>query len=511
MKGSKPQKRTARLSGLLERSSRLISRVAGEDGAMISSIEYNSTGVIPGSLFVAIEGAESDGHSYVRDALARGAAGALVSAGRVSEFEDLRGKAALLSSPDTRRALSALSAAFYGDPSSGMLVIGVTGTNGKTSITYMLESILKEAGREAGVIGTINYRWKGREAPAPNTTPESRDVQAMMRAMADDGVDALVMEVSSHGLKLGRVDDVEFDAAIFTNLTRDHLDFHLSFEDYFASKLLLFELLARSEKGRRAGIVNCDDEYGRSILREGGSRPYPLFGFGLSEDADYRPAVSSIHNSIEGVRYRLERPEPGADVELHVAGGFNVYNSLAAFAASRVIGIPVETIVGGLKRLLAVPGRFDRIRSDDGFGVVVDYAHTDDALAKLLQSARELSPRRLITVFGCGGNRDKTKRPLMGRAAASLSDVVIVTSDNPRKEEPGAIINDILAGMEGARYDVEPDRERAIAMAIERAGEGDIVVIAGKGHEDYQIIGAEKRHFDDREVAMKYIAARSKR
>lgn len=508
---SKPPQRTARLAGLLERSARVVSPAAGDAGVVISSIEYNSAGVVPGSLFVAIEGTQSDGHSYVRDAVARGASAVVVSVARAAEFGDLSGKAVLIASPDTRRALSALSSAFFGAPSSGMLVIGVTGTNGKTSITYMLESILKEAGREVGVIGTINYRWKGGEAPAPNTTPESRDLQAMMRAMADDGVDALVMEVSSHGLKLGRVDDVEFDAGIFTNLTRDHLDFHRSFEDYFASKLLLFDLVGRFKKGRCAGIVNCDDEYGQTILRGRGERPYPLFGFGLSEHADYRAQASSIRNSIEGVRYTLERPAPGAVIDLRVAGGFHVYNSLAAFAAAHALGVPAETIVGGLSRLSTVPGRFDRIRSDDGFGVIVDYAHTDDALAKLLESARELSPRRLITVFGCGGNRDKTKRPLMGRAAASLSDVVIVTSDNPRKEEPGAIINDILSGMKGARYDVEPDRERAIAMAIERAEEGDIVVIAGKGHEDYQIVGTEKRHFDDREVAMKYIAARSKR
>ncbi|MBP7605143.1 MAG: hypothetical protein KBA15_14545, partial [Spirochaetes bacterium] len=319
--GSRPPQRSARLAGLLERSTRVVSPAAGDAGVVISSIEYNSAGIVPGSLFVAIEGTQSDGHSYVRDAVARGASAVVVSAARAAEFGDLAGKAAVLASPDTRRALSALSSAFFGAPSSGMLVIGVTGTNGKTSITYMLESILKEAGREVGVIGTINYRWKGGEVPAPNTTPESRDVQAMVRAMADDGVDALVMEVSSHGLKLGRVDDVEFDAGIFTNLTRDHLDFHLTFEDYFASKLLLFDLVGRSGKGRRAGIVNCDDEYGRTILRGRGERPYPLFGFGLSEDADYRPEVSSIHNSIEGVRYTLESPAPGAVIDLRVAGG----------------------------------------------------------------------------------------------------------------------------------------------------------------------------------------------
>jgi UDP-N-acetylmuramoyl-L-alanyl-D-glutamate--2,6-diaminopimelate ligase len=499
------------LSGLVDKSAPFVSTAFGDVGCVISSIEYNSAKVGTGSLFVAIEGAQTDGHAYVRDAIERGAGAVVVSQNRQAEFADLAGKTTLLAAADTRRALSVLSAAFYGFPSSGMLVLGVTGTNGKTSITYMLESIFKSAGRTPGVIGTVNYRWKGGLVPAPNTTPESRDVHEIVRAMADDGVDALVMEVSSHGLKLGRVEDVEFDAGIFTNLTRDHLDFHLTFEDYFASKLRLFDLIDRSKKSRRAGIVNCDDEYGRTVLSGKGSRSYPLFGFGLSDDADYRPEKSSIRNSIDGVSYRIDRPPPGTAIDLHVAGGFHVYNSLAAFAAAHAIGIAPEAITAGLSALSTVPGRFDRLRSDNGYGVIVDYAHTDDALAKLLQSARELSPRRIITVFGCGGNRDRTKRPLMGETAAKLSDVVIVTSDNPRKEEPGAIIGDILAGMKGARYDVEPDRERAIAMAIEKAGEGDIVVIAGKGHEDYQIIGTEKRHFDDREIAMKYIAARAKR
>lgn len=499
------------LSGLVDKCAPFVSTASGDAGCVISSIEYNSSKVGKGSLFVAIEGTQSDGHTYVRDALERGASAIVISEGRLDGFGDLAGKATVLVSADTRRALSILSAAFYGFPSSGMMVIGVTGTNGKTSTTYMLESILKTAGREVGVIGTINYRWKGGLVPAPNTTPESRDAQEIVRAMADDKVDALVVEVSSHGLKLGRVDDVEFDAGVFTNLTRDHLDFHLTFEDYFASKLRLFDLLDRSGKPRRAGIVNCDDEYGRTIYNGKGSRSYPLFGFGVSDDADYRADKSSISNSVDGVSYRIDRPRPGAAIDLRLAGGFHVCNSLAAFAAAHAIGIAPEAIAAGLTGLSAVPGRFDRIRSDEGFGVVVDYAHTDDALAKLLQSARELSPRRIITVFGCGGNRDRTKRPLMGETASRLSDVVIVTSDNPRKEEPGAIINDILAGMKGAIFDVEPDRERAIAMAIALAGEGDIVVIAGKGHEDYQIIGEEKRHFDDREIAMKYIAAGAKR
>jgi UDP-N-acetylmuramoyl-L-alanyl-D-glutamate--2,6-diaminopimelate ligase len=261
-------------------------------------------------------------------------------------------------------------------------------------------------------------------------------------------------------------------------------------------------------KKRRAGIINIDDEYGVRILDGKSSFSYPLKSFGYSEDADYRPEPGSVSSTIEGIRYVLDRPVRGAAIELHVSGTFHVHNSLCAFAAAHAMGLPIEAILRGLSGMRTIPGRFERIRSGLGFSVIVDYAHTDDALTKLLQSARSLNPRRLITVFGCGGNRDRTKRPLMGRSAAGLSDRVIVTSDNPRNEEPGDIIKDILEGIEGSNFEVEADREKAIEKAVMTAAEGDIVVIAGKGHEDYQIIGKEKRHFDDREMVRKFIGAR---
>lgn len=484
-------------------------QVAGDaPDAPIASVDYDSRRIANGSLFVAVEGFQSDGHRFVTAAVDAGAAAAVVSRARLPEFAPLAERGvAIIGSDNTRRALSALSAAFYDNPSAGMTVIGVTGTNGKTSITYMLEAIMRAAGRVPGVIGTVNYRWCGRETAAPNTTPESRDLQQLIAEMRDDGVDTLIMEVSSHGLALGRVDHVAFTAAIFTNLTRDHLDFHADFEDYFAAKKRLFTLLG-GLPGDRAGIVNVDDDYGRRLARDFAGASYPVLGFGMHDDAAYRVDPASVVNSLEGIAYTLSRPDGGGRIALPLAGRFHVYNSLAAVATAHRLGISFDCIRDALAGIAHIPGRFNTIASRLGFHVVVDYAHTDDALRKLLTSVRELRPRRLITVFGCGGDRDRAKRPLMGRAAAELSDHVIVTSDNPRTEDPARIIEDIRAGIDGRAYEVEPDRARAIAAGIAMASAGDIVVIAGKGHEDYQIVGRAKIHFDDREMARKFIAQR---
>lgn len=496
------------LSDLLREDGENIS-CRGDTGREIASIEYNSSKIRPGSLFVAVEGFSSDGHRFIEDAAARGASAVVLSAGREEEFSSLAGRnITLISSANTRRALSLFSSAFYRHPTRRMPVIGITGTNGKTSTTYMLESIFSAAGYSPGVIGTVNYRWKGREIPAPNTTPESKDLQEVIAAMAADGADVLVMEVSSHGLKLNRVDGIDFDMAVFTNLTRDHLDFHRTFEDYFDSKRMLFQNLGESRKNNRAGIINADDEYGRILLEERGRYPYPLVSLGLGRDADYRPVENSIRSDIAGIRYMLERPEEGTEIRLGVTGRFQVYNSLCALAVAHRMRVPLEAILEGLASVENIPGRFDRVPSKTGFHVIVDYAHTNDALLKLLQSVRELSPGRIITVFGCGGNRDRTKRPLMGKVAAVNSDRVIVTSDNPRGEDPGAIIRDIVADLKASNLEIIADREEAIRKAIGMAEKDDIVVIAGKGHEDYQIIGNIKSHFDDREMARKYIAAR---
>ncbi len=500
-----------RLSDILDAAGGDVRLAGGDAATMISAVEYNSAKVTPGSLFVAVEGFQSDGHLYLGDAVRRGASAVVLSGARMGEFGELgKNGVAVLAADNTRRALSSVSAALYGHPSRNIPVIGITGTNGKTSITYMLESIFRANGMNPGVIGTVNYRWNGNEIPAPNTTPESKDLQMMLRDMVAGGVDIAIMEVSSHGLKLNRVDHIEYNMGVFTNLTRDHMDFHTTFEDYFESKRRLFSLVASTSKSLRAGIVNADDPYGRRILADGGGYPYPVISFGVDGGAGYHPDARSVNNSIDGISYVLESPLPGVLVKLNVSGKFHVSNSLCAFAAAHAMGVPVEIIQKGLGDVHTIPGRFDRVRSKLGFSVIVDYAHTDDALSKLLQSARELNPARLITIFGCGGNRDTTKRPLMGEAAASLSDFTIVTSDNPRNENPDDIIRDILAGIKGGDYVTEPDREKAIEMAVGMAAKGDIIVIAGKGHEDYQIIRGEKRHFDDRELARKYILRRER-
>jgi len=498
-----------RLEDVIRDAGSLACPVSSSGGTMISSVEYDSRYVQQGSLFVAVKGFQSDGHEYVRKAVDAGAAAVVVSNDQVEHFRDVENKGAVvIASSDCRRALSRLSAAMCGFPSRNAVVIGITGTNGKTSTTYMLESVFRKAGYNPGVIGTVNYRWNSTVRPAPNTTPESKDIQDLLRDMTGDGVDCVIMEISSHGLELGRADDIDLDAAVFTNLTRDHLDFHHTFEEYFAAKVKIFDILAHSMKEKKSAVVNIDDPYGVRILEDRGRYRYPFISFGIDHDADYMPVAGSIVNTIKGIGYRMKGPDFRQDVAMNVAGRFNVYNSMSAFAAAHSLGIAADVIAGGLGEVTTVPGRFDCIDSSEGFSVVVDYAHTDDALEKLLLSARELNPKRLITVFGCGGNRDRTKRPLMGKTATSLSDYVVVTSDNPRKEEPKAIIEDILAGITASNYEVEPDRETAIRSAIEKAEKGDLIVIAGKGHEDYQILGTEKIHFDDREMARKYIQMR---
>lgn len=503
---------TTRLSDILKDCKCSLELVSGNPEVEISSIEYNSSRIVHNSLFVAVEGYQSDGHKFIKDAVDRGAGAVVVSKQRLGEFDILKkdGLAVLLAE-NTRRALSGISAAYFGFPSSKIPVIGITGTNGKTSITYMLESIFKSAGMVPGVIGTVSYRWMGKEIPAPNTTPESKELQKLIHLMVNDGVTCVIMEVSSHALKLNRADDIEFNAGVFTNLTRDHLDFHGTFEDYFDSKQRLFSLLEESGKPNRAGIINIDDSYGKQILDSSGKYSYPLLSYGVENSADYCPEIQSIKNSIDGISYVLENPVKGLHITLSALGRFHVYNSLCAFAVAHRMGVDPEIIRKGLADIHSIPGRFDRIRSNSGFNVIVDYAHTNDALLKLLESARELHPQRLITVFGCGGNRDKSKRPIMGDIAARHSDFVIVTSDNPRNEIPEDIIADIVAGIKGANFEVEADREKAIRRAISFAQAGDLIVIAGKGHEDYQIIGNEKRHFDDHEVARRLINEREKR
>lgn len=477
--------------------------LGGDRNLEVWDIVYDSRKAVAGVVFVAIKGLDVDGHDYIKDACDNGCKMVVVSRDRTDDYLYLVEEGVtLLSAENTRRILSILSDIHFDHPSRKLEVAGVTGTNGKTSITYMLESILKKGGKSPGVIGTVNYRWKNIERKAPNTTPESRDLHELLAEMLKDGVDSVIMEVSSHALALNRVDDIDFNVAVFTNLTGDHLDFHNDMEDYFNAKRRLFDIVAKS--GGWA-VINGDDEYGGRLIDSADAAGFKYKSFGEGKGKDIRSLEGSIRNRIDGLQYTICFGQDCRNLSLKVAGRFHVQNSLAASSAADRLGISRDCIIEGLEKLSRVPGRFDLITSESGFGVIVDYAHTGDALEKLLTSAKELEHGRLITVFGCGGDRDKLKRPVMGRIAGELSDLVIVTSDNPRTEDPGAIIADILEGMKDCAYVVEQDREKAIEKAISEAKEGDIVVIAGKGHEDYQILGREIIHFDDREIALKYM------
>jgi len=500
-----------KISDIINNSSAFVNSVGGFNDAEIISIEYDSRKGSEGSIFVAVEGFESDGHAFVESAVDNGCRAVLVSASRSDGFTHLADRGVVvLVSENTRRALSAVSSAFYGNPSGKLHVTGITGTNGKTSITYLLESVYASNGYSCGVMGTINYRWGGKVLPAPNTTPESKDIQELLKMMLDDGVTHVIMEVSSHALELNRTDDVEFDSAVFTNLTGDHLDFHKTIDAYFNAKRKLFDILEKSPKKNRTAVVNIDDEFGRKIFSEKGRYSFTMKSFGTSGDADFKAINNSIDDRITGVRYRLSCDNSSYNVSLKLAGRFQVYNSLAAFGSAYFSGINREAVIRGLTLLSSVPGRLQVVESKLGFYAVVDYAHTGDALLKLLQSVNEMPHTKIITVFGCGGDRDKTKRPVMGKIAVDNSGIAIVTSDNPRTEDPGQIIKDVTAGMGNGEYIVEPDREKAIEIAVGKASSGDIVVIAGKGHEDYQIIGKTKRHFDDSEMALKYMREREK-
>lgn len=476
----------------------------------IESVVYDSRKVQEGSLFIAVKGLVSDGHDYIPQVIESKAAAVLIDNNKYNDFKNKYPETIFVSAKNTRFALSEVSAFFYGEVSKKIPVIGITGTNGKTSTTYMLESIFKEAGRNPGVMGTINYRWKNTVKNAPNTTPESLDIHNLMKEMYDDGVDVIIMEVSSHGLDLGRVDDIDFEGAVFTNLTQDHLDYHKSFEEYYLAKRKLFDLLEKSSREKKFAVINTDGEWGLKLKKYCHDLNFPSYSYSGKEGADFSPVDSFTKVTIDGVSFKLNKMSES--ISMNMAGYFSLYNAVAASAAALLSGVEQSFVRKGLENLKTVPGRFDRIKSKLGFGVIVDYAHTDDALVKLLESAGDVTENKLITVFGCGGDRDRKKRPLMGRAACSMSDIAIVTSDNPRTEDPLSIIKDIEEGIADYKdiYTVISDREQAIEKAVSIASDGDVIVIAGKGHEDYQIIGKDKIHFDDKEIAHKYIDLREK-
>jgi len=471
-------------------------RVSGPADVDVLSIAYDSRQVNPGGLFFALSGEKTDGNRFVADGLASGAAAIASTQPRSAEIspsvawiELARGK--------ERRGLALAAANFYGRPAERLSLVGVTGTNGKTTITFLVDSILQAAGFSTGLIGTIGYRTPRGSRKAAHTTPESLDLQRMFAEIRDAGGTHVVLEASSHALALDRVWGCHFAAAIFTNLTRDHLDYHKTFEAYFTAKRSLFE-------GTGAGapdlaVLNADDDYSSRL--ESLARRTLTYGFQGAADL----TAKKYALGPGGLEFTAQTPAGKIEVRSSLAGRINVYNILAAIGAGIGLGVSAAKIEEGIANLALVPGRFQRIDEGQPFAVIVDYAHTDDALRNLISTARELlnSGGRIITLFGAGGERDRAKRPLMGEAAGSLSDLVVLTSDNPRSEDPLRIINDVVVGLQkaDAKYRVEPDRERAIASALDEARPGDIVLLAGKGHETEQVLRDGPVEFDDREKA----------
>ncbi len=494
-----------------------IKKINGERDREIEGIAYHSHKVKQDYLFVAIRGLERDGHRFIGEAVQRGAIAILLEDDAVS----LPPSVTSILVGSTREALAEISSKFYEHPSSQFRLIGITGTNGKTTITYLLESIFKKAGETVGVIGTINYRYKNRIFPAPNTTPESLDLQRMLWEMRKEGVSCVILEVSSHALEMARVRGCQFDGVVFTNLSTEHLDYHKTLDRYFESKRKLFsEYLVMSEKPKRFAVTNRDDPRGEEII-EGLSLPVLRYGFHPSSEVSVREVMASF----EGLSCRVKTPHGEFPLRSKLIGRFNLYNLMAAVATGIGADLSLEVIREGLEEVKGVPGRLERVENPKGVRVFVDYAHTPDALKQVLTALTELHTRtepkgRMITVFGCGGDRDRVKRPLMAEVAGRLSDLVVLTSDNPRTEDPLAIIEEAELGFHsiGVKklhphkndlrnftrgYLIIPDRREAIRMAIQIASPFDIILIAGKGHENYQIIGKERFPFDDRIEAQK--------
>jgi UDP-N-acetylmuramoyl-L-alanyl-D-glutamate--2,6-diaminopimelate ligase len=458
---------------------------------VIEGLEYDSRRVRPGFLFFAFPGARADGRQFAQDALARGAA-AVVSE---SEAPDSL-KTRWLQAEHGRQALSLAARNFYGKPDERLGLTGITGTNGKTTTGYLIDSVLRAAGHTTALIGTIEYHLAGRVLPAVNTTPESLDLLRLFAELEAEGGSHVTMEVSSHALELGRVYGLHFHTAVFTNLTRDHLDFHGTMEAYFAAKQKLMD--GAGGPPPPFAVLNRDDAYARRLRLD--PRTKALW-YGLGADPDLR--ARHISSGFQGLKFDVQFGKQRFAVESPLIGKINVYNILAACGAGLTYGLAPEAIARGIAQLRAVPGRFERVDEGQPFVVAVDYAHTDDALRNVIAVARSLDPKRVITVFGCGGDRDRSKRPLMGQAAAEASDFVVLTSDNPRSEDPLMIMNDALVGIRrvDVPHIVEPDRATAIARALKEAREGDIVILAGKGHETYQVLKDKTIAFDDREVA----------
>jgi UDP-N-acetylmuramoyl-L-alanyl-D-glutamate--2,6-diaminopimelate ligase len=495
-------------------------QVKGSLEVEVSGIGYDSRKAAPGELFVCIPGTKDDGHKYVAQARERGVVGFL--AGREVEAEAAQ---AVVVVEEPRLQMGKLASRLAGEPSRNMELVAITGTNGKTTISYLVESVTKAQGRECGVIGTITHRWKGREVQSNNTTPESTDVIAFLSQMRSAGVSRVAMEVSSHALDQKRVAGIAFRAGIFTNLTPEHLDYHKTMENYFQAKAKLFtevlpgKWLVDKIDYEPVASINLDDEYGQRLFKIASGKKA---GYALNSPANYKGELLS--HGWDGIQLKMTCPDGQLILKSPLLGRINAYNILAAGSALLELGVRPEHLIKGVETLCQVPGRMERVDNGRGILALVDYAHTPDALENAVAIAKELKKNRLILVFGCGGDRDRTKRPKMGEIGALNAELLIVTSDNPRTEDPQKIIEEIVPGVEktgfkklarldhdGSGWMVEPDRRAAIELALSAAAEGDCVLIAGKGHEDYQIVGTTKSHFDDREEVRRVLGARGTR
>ncbi|MBJ6363153.1 UDP-N-acetylmuramoyl-L-alanyl-D-glutamate--2,6-diaminopimelate ligase [Paenibacillus sp. GCM10012307] len=480
----------------------LTSQLIGDGALIINGIETDSRKAGPGNLFICLPGHTVDGHDYAGDAIAKGAAALVVERLLPLEVPQLLVK-------DSRQAMAVLSNAFFGTPSRRLKLIGVTGTNGKTTTTYLIERILNDAGSKPGVIGTIEMRYAGQVFPMSGTTPEALDLQRSLNHMAEAGTDYCVMEVSSHALEQGRVKGCHYRTAIFTNLTQDHLDYHGSMDQYAAAKGLLFSRLgneyAQAESERSYAVFNADDPASRQLS---GLTSAEVITYGIDSEADVR--ASQIRITAKGTSFIVHTFKGEAEITMQMVGKFNIYNALAAITAGLIEGIPLGQLKRSLESVSGVPGRVEAVDGGQPFAVIVDYAHTPDGLDNVLRAVKEFAPGQIVCVFGCGGDRDRTKRPLMGKIAARYADYTIVTSDNPRAEEPSGILREIEQGLiedgiSTERYTLIEDRKQAIQKAVEMASPDDVVLIAGKGHETYQIIGEQTVDFDDRLIAKEAI------
>ena len=465
----------------------------------IKSLCFDSRHVTPGALFFALAGTQQQGDFFANEAVARGAVAV------VTQEELPSVTVPVIRVANTRIAMGEMAAAFYRWPSHTLAVCGVTGTNGKTTTSYLVRHLCEANGRACGLVGTVEYILPGIVTEAARTTPESIDLQRMMEEMRRGGFKAVTMEVSSHAVVQERVHGTEFDGVIFTNLTQDHLDYHGSMEAYFEAKATLFEMLSKQQTKKGRAIINSDDRYGRLLLERFSSK-LPVVTFGQSSNADFR--ASDIHYTSTGTTFRMDARGKSYLVRSPLIGLFNVYNALGALAAATAMGLELRRAVKALETAPQVPGRLQRLPGKNSFQVFVDYAHTPDALENVLRSLRQLQPERLVVVFGCGGDRDRSKRPLMAAAAEVYADSIIVTTDNPRGEDPDAIIAEVEHGFRQKRHQSISDREKAIMTAIEQALPNDMIVIAGKGHETYQEVKGVRSSFDDVTIALRAMNSR---